>query len=136
MPPYQRHVFICVNQRPPDDPRGCCSAKGSEQVRDAFKVGLKSRGLSRIVRANAAGCLDACALGISVVIYPEAVWYGGVTMGDVEEIIEKHVMDGKVVERLLMKPASLGLSALAPLDRSAERRSPADRGGPGGDAAP
>jgi len=128
MPPYQRHVFVCVNQRPPDDPRGCCSAKGSEQVREAFKVGLMSRGLSRIVRANAAGCLDTCALGTSVVIYPEAVWYGGVTVGDVEEIIEKHVMGGKVVERLLMKPAALGLSALAPLELSAGGRSSADRG--------
>lgn len=100
-------------------------------MREAFKVGLKSRGLSRIVRANAAGCLDTCALGTSVVIYPEAVWYGGVTVGDVEEIIEKHVMGGRVVERLLMKPAALGLSALAPLDLSAGRRPPADRGGDG-----
>ena len=136
MAPYQRHVFICINERPSDDPRGCCSAKGSEQVRDAFKVGLKSRGLSRIVRANAAGCLDTCAMGVSVVIYPEAVWYARVTVDDVEEIIEKHVIGGQVVERLRMTPAAEPAPALAPLDVAAARRSPADRQGPGGDAAP
>src|SRR5215470_14973753 len=91
MPRYQRHVFVCVNKRPPEDPKGCCSAKGSEDVRALFKKGLKERGLNKIVRANAAGCLDACGFGATVVIYPEAVWYGGVTVNDVEEIIQRHV---------------------------------------------
>jgi len=118
MPRYQRHVFICVNKRPPEDPKGCCSAKGSEEVRALFKKGLKERGLNRIVRANAAGCLDACGFGATVVVYPDAVWYGGVTVNDVEEIIEKHVIGGEVVERLVMKPYAGGPVRFPPLDLS------------------
>ena len=55
------------------------------------------------MRANAAGCLDQCARGVTVVVYPEQVWYGGVTVGDVGEIIERHLFCGVPVERLRMK---------------------------------
>ena len=99
---FERHVFVCTNRRPDGDARGCCAAKGSEEVRDLFKKSLKARGISKRVRANAAGCLDACATGVTVVVYPEGVWYGGVTTGDVEEIIERHLVGGQVVERLLI----------------------------------
>jgi (2Fe-2S) ferredoxin len=99
---FERHVFVCTNRRSDDDPRGCCAAKGSDEVRDLFKKLLKARGLNKRMRANTAGCLDACATGVTVVVYPEGVWYGGVTAGDVEEIIEKHLIGGQVVERLLL----------------------------------
>jgi len=55
------------------------------------------------MRANAAGCLDQCAYGPTVVVYPEQVWYGGVSVGDVGEIIEQHLLGGVPVERLRMK---------------------------------
>lgn len=116
MPPYQRHIFVCVNERPADDPKGCCSAKGAEGVRALLKDGLKARGLSKVVRANAAGCLDACATGTTVVIYPEGIWYKGVTAADVEEIIEKHIIKGEIVERLLASPREGGPAALRPLE--------------------
>jgi (2Fe-2S) ferredoxin len=99
---FERHVFVCTNRRPEGDPRGCCAAKGSEKVRDLLKKGLKARGLNRRIRANTAGCLDACATGVTVVVYPEGVWYGGVTASDVDEIIERHLVGGHVVERLLI----------------------------------
>ncbi|MGE5187327.1 MAG: (2Fe-2S) ferredoxin domain-containing protein [Acidobacteriota bacterium] len=102
MPSFQRHVFVCINERPADDPRGCCKAKGGVEVRDRLKKELKARGISKIVRANNAGCLDQCARGVSVVVYPEQVWYGGVTVDDVAEIVESHLVNGKIVERLLM----------------------------------
>jgi (2Fe-2S) ferredoxin len=95
-------VFVCVNERPADDPRGSCLPKGGAEVRDRFKAELKSRGVAKVVRANNAGCLDQCARGVSVVVYPEQVWYGGVTVDDVPEIVEKHLIGGEVVERLLM----------------------------------
>lgn len=98
---YQRHLFICENRRPSGHPRGCCAERGSEEVRSAFKKALKERGLAGLVRANAAGCLDTCELGVTVVVYPEGVWYGGVRVEDVEEIVQCHVVGGKVVERLL-----------------------------------
>ncbi len=60
MPPFERHVFVCTNVRPPGHPKGCCADKGSEAVRDALKDELKRRGIESDVRANSAFCLDAC----------------------------------------------------------------------------
>jgi (2Fe-2S) ferredoxin len=102
MPSFQRHVFVCTNERPADDPRGCCKAKGGVEVRDKMKAELKARGISKLVRANNAGCLDQCERGVTVVVYPEQVWYGGVTVDDVVEIVDKHLVGGQVVERLLI----------------------------------
>lgn len=102
MPSFQRHVFVCVNERAADHPRGSCKAKGSPEVRDALKKALAARGLKSEVRANNAGCLDQCEHGVTVVVYPEQVWYGGVTVADVEEIVDRHVIGGEVVERLLL----------------------------------
>lgn len=100
---YSRHIFICTNLRPADDPKGSCAQKGSEEIRSLFKKELHQRGLKAIVRANKSGCLDVCEHGPNVVIYPEGVWYSHVTTADVVEIIEKHIMKGEVVERLLLK---------------------------------
>ncbi|HSN92183.1 MAG TPA: (2Fe-2S) ferredoxin domain-containing protein [Anaeromyxobacteraceae bacterium] len=100
---FRHHVFVCENRRPDDDPRGCCAAKGSEAIRAALKDELARRGLKRQVRANGAGCLDACADGPTVVVYPEGVWYGGVTAADVPEIVESHLVNGRPVERLRLR---------------------------------
>lgn len=100
---FARHVFVCTNVRPPGHPKGCCSEKGSVGVRDALKAALHRRGLKGIVRANSAGCLDACAFGVSMVVYPEGIWYGGVTVDDIEEIVEKTILNGQVIERLLIR---------------------------------
>jgi (2Fe-2S) ferredoxin len=97
---YRHHVFVCENRRDADDPRGCCAAKGSEAIRQALKEEIARRGLKREVRANAAGCLDACAHGPTVVVYPEGIWYGGVRVEDVPEIVERHLVNGVPVERL------------------------------------
>jgi len=100
---FQRHIFVCVNERPPGDPKGCCLEKGSAAVRDLLKSGLKTRKLAHAVRANNAGCLDACAHGVSMVIYPEGIWYGGVRPEDVDEIIERTIVRGEVIPRLLIR---------------------------------
>jgi (2Fe-2S) ferredoxin len=102
-PHFERHVFICVNRRDPGNPKGCCAEKGAEAVREEFKHQLHARGLKGRFRANAAGCLDQCARGVSVVVYPEQVWYGGVRVEDVSEIIDSHLVGGAPVERLRMK---------------------------------
>ncbi len=99
---YVRHIFICTNKRKEDDPKGSCAQKGSEEIRDLFKKELHARGLKTKVRANKAGCLDVCEYGPNVVIYPEGVWYSHVKSDDVVEIIEKHIVNGEVVERLLL----------------------------------
>ena len=68
MPSFQRHVFVCTNERAPDNPKGCCKAKGGIDVRDRLKAELSARGLSKIIRANNAGCLDQCDAGVTVAI--------------------------------------------------------------------
>ncbi len=100
---FQHHIFVCENVRPEGDPKGCCSAKGSAAIRTALKHEIKQRGLRSIARANQSGCLDACEFGPSVVVYPEGIWYGGVTPADVPEIMESHIQNGKPVERLLIR---------------------------------
>ena len=59
------------------------------------------------VRVNKAGCLDRCAAGPVAVVYPEAVWYSFVDLADIDEIVDSHLKDGRVVQRLLT-PAHLG----------------------------
>ncbi|MFI5201859.1 MAG: (2Fe-2S) ferredoxin domain-containing protein [Candidatus Kapaibacterium sp.] len=100
---FKHHIFVCENVRREDDPKGCCSAKGSPAIREAMKREIKQRGLRGVVRANQSGCLDACEFGSSVVVYPEGIWYGGVTPEDVPEIMESHIIGGKPVERLRIK---------------------------------
>ena len=102
-PHFDKHVFVCTNRRDPGNPKGSCAAKGSEAVRTSSSAVLHDRGVKGRIRANAAGCLDQCARGVTVVVYPEQVWYGGVSVGDVSEIIERHIFGGVPVERLRMK---------------------------------
>ena len=103
-PPFQRHVFVCTHRRPDADPKGCCAAKGSEALHEHLKLEVRRRGLKGSVRVNSAGCLDACGRGASVVVYPEGVWYGGVTAADVPELVGEHLVAGRPVERLRMAP--------------------------------
>lgn len=107
MPAFERHVFICTNQRPPDSARGSCDPDGKRSLQSLFKAALSRRGLKGVVRANAAGCLDQCEHGATVVVYPDGVWYGGVTADDVEEIVASHLVGGVPVERLRLADGCL-----------------------------
>jgi (2Fe-2S) ferredoxin len=101
-PPYFRHhVFCCTNERPAGHKRGCCKGRGSEKLRNYMKARAKELGLAD-VRINNAGCLDRCELGPSMVIYPEGVWYSVHTTEDIDEILQKHLVEGGRVERLMM----------------------------------
>lgn len=105
MPPYEKHVFVCINERPDGHPRGCCARKGSVEIRARLKKMVARAGLKGRVRINNAGCLDQCERGVTVVVYPEAVWYGGVTLDDVDELFDSHIVEGRPVERLLLENA-------------------------------
>ena|SRR3990167_5183877 len=102
MPPFEKHIFICTKKRDPSDPTGCCALKNSEAICEFFKSELKKRGLNKKMRANASGCLDHCAKGPTVVIYPDGIWYQVPTIEDAKEIIDSHLEKGKKVERLLI----------------------------------
>jgi (2Fe-2S) ferredoxin len=104
---YERHVFFCLNERKNGD--GCCAHQGAQAAFDHCKSSVKAAGLSGPgkVRVNKAGCLDRCAAGPVLVVYPEAVWYSFVDHQDIDEIVSSHLQQGKVVERL-RTPAHLG----------------------------
>lgn len=100
-PFYQAHVFCCTNVRPEKHPRGSCARKNSVQLRDYMKSKVKELGLPGI-RVNAAGCLERCELGCTMVIYPEGVWYTYNSEADVDEIIDSHLKQGRRVDRLML----------------------------------
>ena len=98
-----KHVFVCVNQRPPGHPMGSCAEKGSRDVYTAFADALQQDPqLMMTVAVTPTGCLGPCGMGPTVVVYPEGIWYGGVKKEDVNEIIESHLKEDKPVERLII----------------------------------
>ncbi len=101
MPHRERYLFTCINRRDPDNPKGSCAQKGSEEVAKALKTALKERGVAMTVRACTSSCLDLCEIGISIVQEPEHVAYGHVTLEDVEAIADA-AAKGEVVERLVV----------------------------------
>ena len=99
---YGHHVFFCVNRRP--DGEACCANHASEGMREYAKQRAKELGIhgEGRVRINSAGCLDRCELGPVLVVYPEGVWYTYVDKSDIDEIIDEHLMHGRIVARLLI----------------------------------
>jgi (2Fe-2S) ferredoxin len=97
---FRCHLFVCTNRRADDNPKGSCAAKGSEAVAEALKAAAHAAGLKGQVRVNKAGCLDACEHGVSIVCYPQALWYRRVTLADVDEIVQRTLVRGEAVERL------------------------------------
>ena len=97
---YKHHVFFCLNQR--DAGEACCSDHAAQTAWKHCKSRVKQLGIHGAggVRINQAGCLDRCAGGPVMVVYPEAVWYTYVDQHDIDEIVESHLQHGKVVERL------------------------------------
>ncbi len=104
---YQRHIFFCLNERKGGE--ACCAQYAAQAGFDRCKSQIKEAGLSGPghVRVNKAGCLDRCAAGPVAVVYPEAVWYTFIDNDDIDEIVESHLKNGKVVQRLLI-PATVG----------------------------
>ncbi len=101
---YQRHIFFCLNER--DQREASCAPHGAQGAFDHCKSRVKSAKLNGPggVRVNKAGCLDRCAGGPVAVVYPEAVWYHYVDTSDIDEIVDEHLIGGRVVERLLLAP--------------------------------
>ncbi|WP_295523239.1 (2Fe-2S) ferredoxin domain-containing protein [Limnohabitans sp. Rim8] len=106
-PYFKRHIFFCLNERKNDE--ACCAQHGAQAAFDHCKKRVKDLGLAGPgqVRVNKAGCLDRCAGGPVAVVYPEGVWYSYVDASDIDEIVESHLKNGQVVERLVT-PEHLG----------------------------
>jgi (2Fe-2S) ferredoxin len=100
MPRPPKHVFVCTQARPPNHPRGFCQSKGGNDLLQEFWQQLQARNLWDTFSVTYSGCLGPCDSGPNVLIYPESVMYGGVTKEDVTTIINEHLIEGNVVERL------------------------------------
>ncbi len=102
---YRHHIFFCLNQRAKGE--ACCAENDAQAAFDHCKSRVKAAGLAGPggVRVNKAGCMDRCAGGPVAVVYPEATWYTFVDHQDIDEIIESHLLNGQVVQRLLLPPS-------------------------------
>jgi len=101
---FERHIFFCLNERANGE--ACCAQHGAQEAFERCKAQVKAAGLAGPgkVRVNKAGCLDRCAAGPVAVVYPEGVWYSYVDASDIDEIVESHLKNGQVVERLRTPP--------------------------------
>ncbi|MCG6923614.1 MAG: (2Fe-2S) ferredoxin domain-containing protein [Acidobacteria bacterium] len=102
MPSPERQILVCINARPPGNPKGSCSEKGAQSLSDALRDLVRERGLDGRVMVNRTMCLKHCSRGPVVAIQPDNVWYAGVTADDLAEICTDHLEKGQPVERLLM----------------------------------
>jgi len=100
LPGFERHVFVCHNVRPPDAPRPSCTRDGKSELHARLSQLTKEAGLGGRVRINKSLCLDQCEHGPTVVVYPDAVWYGHVRPEDADAIVTEHLLGGRPVERL------------------------------------
>jgi (2Fe-2S) ferredoxin len=107
MPHRDRYLFVCTNRREEGNPKGSCAQKGSEEIVKRLKGALLERGLAKTVRACSSSCLDLCEYGASIVLEPDHVVYGHVTLEDVDAIADG-LAKGEVVQRLVIPrpPAS------------------------------
>ena len=94
---YQYHLFFCTHER--DDGRAYCQQHDAQSLRDYANQRVHELKLKK-VRVNNAGCLNRCSLGPMLVIYPDGVWYQYQTKSDIDEIIESHLQNDKIVARL------------------------------------
>ena len=103
----KRYLFVCINRRLADNPKGCCAAKGSEEVYKGLKAEVAARGLARLeARVCTSSCLDQCATGITILVEPDHFFYGRVTIADVSEIVDE-LVSGHRVERLVLSAEDL-----------------------------
>ncbi|VAW95055.1 Ferredoxin, 2Fe-2S [hydrothermal vent metagenome] len=98
---FKYHFFFCTNHR--EDGSACCANADAQAMRDFAKQRTKELGIAGregCVRVNSAGCLNRCGEGPVAVVYPDDVWYRYADINDVNEIVEEHLLHGRVVERL------------------------------------
>ena len=92
---YRAHVLVCGGT-------GCTSNHSAELI-EALNENIKLQGLENEVKVVRTGCFGLCALGPIMIVYPEGCFYSEVTVDDIPEIVEEHLLKGRIVKRLLYK---------------------------------
>lgn len=98
MEAYKYHIYICTQVKPPGAPS--CIANGASDVLEKLQKEIGSRGLENDIQVTPCGSFGLCDRGPNMVIYPDGIWYSKLTPGDIPEIVEEHLKNGKIVERL------------------------------------
>lgn len=104
MPRPEKHVFVCGQERPPGHPRGSCMDRGAQDLLMELNQQFEQQGLWGRFALTSTGCIGACDLGPTVLVYPDGVLYIKVSRDDVADIVEEHLLGGEPVERLLAAP--------------------------------
>ena len=99
-PKYHKHIFICRKDREPNHPGGDCANRVGNEIRMRFVKLINQNGLKGKVGADKSGCLDVCEFGPAIVIYPQNIWYTGITIEDVDEIFEKSIIGDGIVDHI------------------------------------
>lgn len=94
--PFKLHVLICTGPR-------CGGERHSERIRQEFRRQFVRQALPASVKDTPCLCFGLCSYGPNVIVYPDGVVYSGVAAQDVAEIVREHLVNGRVVERLLLK---------------------------------
>ncbi|MBR6523570.1 MAG: NADH-quinone oxidoreductase subunit NuoF [Clostridia bacterium] len=90
---YRAHILVCGGTG--------CTSSGSVKIQEEFEKQLKENGLENEVKVVPTGCFGLCALGPIIIVYPEGAFYSMVQVEDVKEIVEEHILKGRMVKRLL-----------------------------------
>ncbi len=108
MPKPTHHILVCTQNRPPGNPRGSCSERGSRELMMKFFMETARLNLVPKVLVTESSCAGPCQFGPTVIVYPDGVWYQKVTPNDVTEILESHVLRGQPLQRLLLPNEAWG----------------------------
>ena len=107
---YRSHVLVCGGTG--------CTSSGSQQIMETLKEEIKKAGLEKEVSVVQTGCHGLCALGPIMIVYPDASFYSMVKVEDIPEIVQEHLLKGRVVTRLLYQETvtPAGVKALIDTD--------------------
>lgn len=97
----KHHIFVCTSSRLTGENKGYCVQQNGKDIISAFVEELQDRDLDGEIMVTNTGCFGLCSMGPIVMIYPEQIWYGKVTVDDVEEIMDA-LEEGKIVERIAL----------------------------------
>jgi (2Fe-2S) ferredoxin len=92
---YDYHIFVCANQKA--EGKKCCTEAFGMEVVEKLRAKIREAGLPASIRVQRAGCLDLCGRGPALVVYPQGIFYGGITLDMLDDLVD-HLRRGAVME--------------------------------------